>query len=194
MSRVLRRLSIVLVPAVLAACTDQETPTSLDPEAGLEAQSSLEARAPSHASSQWAERNFVVALSGSEEVPTAVDTDAHGRAVFNVSPDGTEIRFRLVVNNLMDVLQAHIHVGEAGVNGPVVVWLYPSGPPAQLIEGKKSGLLSRGVITAESLVGPWSGEPLAMLIEAMREGDVYVNVHTEGYPGGEIRGQIQGRR
>lgn len=133
---------------------------------------------------------FQAKLSGSEEVPP-VDTDAHGIAMFRLSNDGTALEYTLVVNNLVDTLQSHIHIAPEGVNGPVVVFLYPEGgPPPQLIEGKFSGKLASGTITEDDIV--LAGVTFDELIEAMQTGNAYVNVHTTAFPGGEIRGQIRG--
>ena len=134
--------------------------------------------------------NFTAHLSGGEEVPP-VATLAQGQAVFQLSKDGTELSYRLIVANIEDVLQSHIHLAPAGVNGPVVVWLYPSAPPAQLIPGRFNGVLAEGTITAADLVGPLVGMDLSDLIAAMEAGNTYVNLHTTQYPGGEIRGQIR---
>jgi hypothetical protein len=135
-------------------------------------------------------RNFVAPASGAQEVPAA-DTLARGNAVFQVSKDGTEISYKLIVANIENVTMAHIHLAPAGVNGPVVVWLYPDAPPAQLIPGRFSGVLAEGVITEADLVGPLAGMTLQDLIDAMAAGNTYINVHTSQYPGGEVRGQIR---
>lgn len=179
----LGRLTLALsVAALVSACGDAETPLSVEPEQAI--------AGSMHAMGQASKRTFTAHLDGAQEVP-AVETAARGEAVFRVSRDGTEISYRLIVANLHDVLMAHIHVADAGVNGPVVVWLYPSAPPPALIEGRSSGVLATGVITEGSLVGPWTGEPLETLIDAMRNEAVYVNVHTLAFGGGEIRGQIR---
>jgi hypothetical protein len=136
------------------------------------------------------QRNFVAHLSGGEEVPPA-DTRATGQAKFQLSKDGSEISYRLIVANIQNVTQAHIHLAAPGVNGPVVAWLYPSGPPAQLIPGRTSGVLATGTITADDLVGPLAGASLADLLAAMEAGNTYVNVHTSQFPPGEVRGQIR---
>lgn len=136
------------------------------------------------------DRNFVAHLSGGEEVPPA-DTKATGQAKFQLSRDGTELSFRLNVANIENITQAHIHLAPAGQNGGVVAWLYPDAPPAQLIPGRTQGTLAKGTITAGDLVGSLAGEGLDALVDAMRAGDTYVNVHTAQFPGGEIRGQIR---
>ncbi|MFW5898990.1 MAG: CHRD domain-containing protein, partial [Jiangellaceae bacterium] len=66
--------------------------------------------------------NMTTPLSGDEEVP-AVDTNATGVAIIKF--DGDELTYKLNVANIEDVLMAHIHMGAAGENGPVVAWLYP---------------------------------------------------------------------
>jgi hypothetical protein len=135
-------------------------------------------------------RTFVAHLSGGEEVP-AVDTLATGQAIFRLSKDGTVLHYRLIVANLENTRMAHIHLAPAGANGPVVAWLFPSAPPATLISGRFSGVLATGHITAEDLVGPLAGMSLDDLVAALEAGNAYVNVHTNQYPGGEIRGQIR---
>jgi hypothetical protein len=134
--------------------------------------------------------NFVAPLSGAQEVPPA-ETLASGNAVFQLSKDGEALHYRLIVANLEDLTQAHIHLAPPGVNGPVVAWLYPSAPPPQLIEGRSSGVLATGIITESDLVGPLAGQPLSALIDEIRAGNTYVNVHTVQFPAGEIRGQIR---
>ncbi len=105
--------------------------------------------------------------------------------------------YKLIVANIENVTQAHIHLAPAGANGPVVVWLYPEGPPAELIPGRFNGVLAEGFITAGDVVGPLAGEeePLEELLVRMALGETYVNVHTVQFPPGEVRGQIrfQGR-
>lgn len=135
-------------------------------------------------------QNFNAHLSGGEEVPP-VATLSQGQAIFKLSGDGSSLHYRLIVANLHDTLQAHIHLGPAGANGPVVAFLYPSAPPAQLIEGRFSGVLATGNLTAENLRGPLAGMTLDALVAEMLAGNTYVNVHTVNNPGGEIRGQIR---
>jgi hypothetical protein len=148
------------------------------------------AAAPAAQAQPPEQRNFVAPLSGAEEVP-AVDTDARGQTKLKLSADGTELSYRLIVANIENVTQAHLHQAPAGVNGPVVAWLYPDGPPPQLIPGRTDGVLATGVITADDLVGQMAGEPLSTLVEAIRDGDIYTNVHTSQFPAGEVRGQLR---
>lgn len=136
------------------------------------------------------ERNFRAHLSGAEEVPPAA-TNAQGQATFQMTRDGMAMRFQLNVANIENITMAHIHLAPFGTNGPVVAWLYPAGPPAQLIPGRSQGVLSAGVVTDANLVGPLAGQTLADLLAEMASGNAYVNVHTSQFPGGEVRGQIR---
>jgi hypothetical protein len=134
--------------------------------------------------------NFRAHATGAQEVPSNTSR-ARGQAVFQLSSDGTSLSYRLIVANIENVTQAHIHLAPAGVNGPVVVWLYPSAPPAQLIEGRVNGVLAAGEITAENFVGTLAGQPMAALIDVIAAGGAYINVHTQQFPPGEVRGQIE---
>ena len=134
-------------------------------------------------------QNFRTHLNGAEETP-ARDTEAQGQANFKLSDDGTSIDYKLNVANIENVTQSHIHLGARGVAGGIVVWLYPSAPPAQLIPGRSDGTLREGTITAASLVGTLAGHPLSDLLTNIKNGNAYVNVHTSQFPPGEIRGQI----
>lgn len=126
---------------------------------------------------------------GAFEVP-ATDTSAAGSFKLKVAPDGESARFDLKITEpIEDVTQAHLHLGPAGENGGVVVWLYPAASPAVLIPGTTDGRLASGTITEDNLVnalaGNWDG-----FIAALEAGQIYVNVHTLENPGGEIRDQV----
>ncbi len=174
-----RSLPLILAAAVLAGCSD----ASPDPTRALSATAELFAAAGSN-------RNHTSHLGGNNEVPP-VDTRAQGQVKVQLSKDGNSLHFKLIVANIENVTMAHFHLAPEGVNGPVVVWLYPSGPPAQLIPGRSQGPLSEGEVTAANLVGPLAGQSMTELAEAIRNGNIYVNVHTSAYPGGEVRGQLR---
>lgn len=133
---------------------------------------------------------FDAKLSGKNQNPV-VDTPAHGVATFRLSADGKDLSYRLSVADIENVSMAHIHIGPAGEEGPVIAWLYPSKPPAIVKRGKFTGVLARGTITAADLLGPLQGKTIADLVAEIKAGKAYVNVHTEKYPAGEIRGQIE---
>ena len=129
------------------------------------------------------DNNFAAPLSGSNEVPPN-ESDANGVIIVKIAPDESSIDYKLIVSNANNVLAAHFHLAPEGVNGPVVAHLF-GGPmvPSQ------NGILSEGTITAANVVGPLAGN-LQALIDTMRSGSIYTNVHTVLLPGGEIRGQL----
>ncbi len=109
-------------------------------------------------------------LYGSSEVPPA-DTQAYGTAVVNIAPDRS-VSVTLSVIGMVPTA-AHIHEGAPGTNGPIVV-------PLRKIS-------DAGFVAADS----------ARLTEAQyaayKAGNLYINVHSARYPGGEVRAQIPGR-
>lgn len=131
------------------------------------------------------QRNFRAHLSGDEVVPP-VDTNAQGQALFQLSRGGTELHFKLTVANIDDVIGAHIHKAPTGRNGGIVAFLFgkPFTDPVTV-----NGTLAEGMITASDVIGSIAGD-FGALLSAMRNGNAYVQVHTEAHIPGEIRGQI----
>lgn len=178
--------ALVLLSCVAAAC-DRTPPT--DPRGALGLRVAAE-RVP-------AAKNFVAHLTGANEVP-AHETRGVGQIKLQLSDDGTELRYRLISSNIDNVFMAHIHVAPAGVNGPIVAFLFGPVAPGG---GRTDGVLAHGTITAANLIGPLAGHPLSDLVAALSDGGAYANVHTNDgvpptntgpgdFPGGEIRGQI----
>ncbi len=150
--------------------------------------------------------SFRAKLSARQEVmPVGVINNSHarGKAEFQLSEDGTALHYELSVSKIDNVFMAHIHLAATGVNGPIVVWLFPSTAPVPgpVGQGRFNGEIAEGTITAADLVGPLAGHPLSDLVDAIQAGNAYVNVHTNDgvaptntgpgdFPGGEIRGQL----
>ena len=128
----------------------------------------------------------VARLSGSQEVPP-VSTVNQGVAVFRLDRTGTALEYDLTAAPIPDVSLAHIHFGQEGVNGPVVVNLYPSSD----CRTGPAGLRCSGTITSDRLINLLAGKSLGDLLGAMHAGDAYVNVHSSAHPGGVVRGQIE---
>ena len=140
-------------------------------------------------------------LSGYEEVP-AVSTAGHGGFRAAISRSGQQIAYVLRYDDLEGaVQQAHIHLGQRHVNGGVTAFLCsnlpnpPAGtqacpPPPARISGT---ITSAQVVAGAAAQGIAAGE-FAELVRAMRAGVTYANVHSDKFPGGEIRGQIGKRR
>ena len=125
---------------------------------------------------------FRAGLSGVSEV-SMVETVANGRAEFKLKTD--KLDYDLKADFIVGVLQAHIHLGLPDANGPPVAFLF--GPVSA--GGAVHGRIAKGTIHAGDLLGPLAGE-FASFVDALRHGDLYVNVHTMAHPSGEVRGQI----
>ena len=143
------------------------------------------------------DRDFVAHQSAREEVPSN-ESLAQGQAIFHLSADGTQLDYKLIAANIDNVVFAHIHLAPAGVNGPVVAFLFGPVPAGG---GRSAGVLAQGTITEDDLIGPLAGQPFSALVDAMLAGNTYVNTHTDDgvapggtgpgdLPAGEIRGQI----
>jgi hypothetical protein len=129
---------------------------------------------------------YIASLSGQNEVPP-VQTNATGTAGFT-APHFNNITFGVSVNNMDQVTGAHIHQGNQGENGPIVVTLFKANTPT----GKINGHLVNGSISNDMLEGPLKGKTVIDLADLMQSGNSYVNVHTTKNPNGEIRGQLFG--
>src|SRR2546427_13241473 len=184
-------LGIVLSAAAAVASCEPAVPTEQSRPTALVASQSAAPGVP-------APLNFVAHLTGASEVP-ARETPAVGEVKFQLSPDGTQLEYRLISSNIHNVIASHIHLAPAGVNGPITVFLFG---PAAAGGGRSDGVLAHGTITAANLIGPLAGHPFSELIAAMQAENTYVNVHTNDgvaptntgpgdFPGGEIRGQIR---
>lgn len=107
-------------------------------------------------------------LSGSQEVPS-VSTNAAGDGAITVGSDRS-ISGSVTTSGIMGI-SAHIHEAAAGKNGPVVIPL------------------------TKTSEGVWSVPDGTKLTDAQYKsyeaGDLYVNVHSEAYKGGEIRAQMK---
>lgn len=143
-----------------------------------------------------------VNLRGENEVPPH-DTPAKGEATFVVSQDGQSVHYVLTVSQIDNPFMAHIHMAAPGVNGPIVQWLFPSTvvAPGPAGIGLTNGVIAKGDFTAATFIGPFAGKTMADLLNAIRAGNAYVNVHTSSgvpgdtqhpgnFPGGEVREQL----
>jgi CHRD domain-containing protein len=98
------------------------------------------------------------------------------------------------------VTQSHIHVGQLGVNGSVVIFLCQTAanpdPTGRAPQCPQQGTVSGEITTANVIAGATTSQQLAAgdlaaVIAAIRAGAAYANVHTTPSPGGEIRGQLR---
>ncbi len=106
-------------------------------------------------------------LTGEQEVP-AVITSGNGTGEVVVATDGS-ISGQVTTHGVPGTM-AHIHLAGVGVNGPVII---------SLLKGES---------------GVWMVPPASRLsvdqLAAYRAGKLYVNVHSDTHPSGEIRAQL----
>ncbi len=162
-------------------------------QTGLLAVAAMAASAGVFAQANQPSANVRTALSGAQEVPAVTGTSTSGsvRLIFDAAL--SEIRYGLIVRSGTAVSAAHLHCGRAGINGPIVAFLY-AGPTRNV-----DGLLALGIIENADIdpqtCGPAPGvefpvNNVASLFQAAREGLIYANVHTDANPSGEVRGQV----
>jgi hypothetical protein len=132
--------------------------------------------------------HFGAHLNAAQEVQTpAVVSKASGTGTFRITDNDTKIHFRLSSSGLDRITQAHIHLAPTGVNGSIVLFLFPVGPG---VSGE--GWSVSGTVTAADVVTPATGTAptFAEIVAAIRAGNAYANIHTKAHPAGEIRGQL----
>lgn len=142
---------------------------------------------------------FFAGMKSTSEVPANI-TDGLGAFQATLSPDGGTLTYSLLYFNLEgSVTQSHIHIGNEGTNGGIVLFLCSNAPPQGVTTpacpaSGASPVVVSGTLTAANLQtvagqGVTSGK-FSDVIDAMRHGAAYANVHSDSFPAGEIRGQI----
>jgi hypothetical protein len=151
-------------------------------------------------------------LRSIEEVPAISSLNASGHFKATLDEENLTITYELTYSALEGApLAGHVHVGQAGVNGNIPLFICanapalppagtppvqacPPGPvtltgvwtPADIIPRPTQGIGAtvNGVTTA-------TNDDFVELMRLMRLGVMYANVHSTLYTGGEIRGQIK---
>jgi len=115
-----------------------------------------------------AAQSYISMLNGENEVP-GVNTDAQGLAVMHYTANTNVLEIKVQARGLSGPITGiHLHNGDEGENGPVVEDLTP--------------FLDGNVINVKIQAGDYISE--------LNEDRIYLNIHTELNPGGEIRGQF----
>ena len=107
------------------------------------------------------------ALTGAQEVPP-VSTSGSGRSTISVASDRS-VSGAVIVTGL-EPTAAHIHQGDKGANGPVILPLTKTAPMTFSV--------------------PAGAKLTDAQYAALKEGKLYVNVHSAAHPGGEVRLQM----
>jgi len=136
------------------------------------------------------EREFRAELKGRNEVPLTLSA-GRGSLALTVNEVDTSVHFVLQYSGLQTtVMFAHIHVGQPDVNGGVTVFFCGGGGrPACPQEGTVEGDFTANDVLALP-TQQLELHNLGKLLEAIRAGKTYANVHSMTSPGGEIRGPI----
>jgi hypothetical protein len=109
-----------------------------------------------------------VTLTGAQEVPP-VNTSASGVSTIEFLNDKV-VNGGVKTSNMAGTA-AHIHMGAPGQNGPPIITLMKSGN--------------------DSWVVPGNTELSSAQFDALKAGNLYVNVHSAAHPNGEIRAQLK---
>jgi hypothetical protein len=138
-------------------------------------------------------------LQGGNENPPVI---SEGSGTFRVQFQNGSFRLTYdVASDTSDVTQAHLHIGNPGTNGGIVVYLCSdlgNTPPGATVRdcpdspGEVTGeVLATDVLAVPDIIEAGDLEGLERLA---RQGAVYANVHTDAHPPGEVRGQLSPRR
>lgn len=119
-----------------------------------------------------AQESYSADMSGAQEVPEPGDPDGAGIATLDWDSEDEQLCYALSIDDIDPATAAHVHRGAAGEAGPPVITLETPGA-----DGGSDGCLE---ITT-SLRRAISANP----------GGFYVNIHTEPYPAGAVRGQLE---
>jgi CHRD domain len=136
-------------------------------------------------------------LVGFNETPAALSTTGHGTFDIQIDENAQTISWELSYADLEgSVLQAHIHFGSVSQTGGISLFLCtnlgngPAGTQAcPAAPATISGTLRPGDVIGPAAAGISAGQ-FDEVLAAIRAGFTYVNVHSDKYPGGEIRAQL----
>jgi hypothetical protein len=114
---------------------------------------------------------FTTVLDGVQETP-ATNTSAFGYGQMGWDEFKSEFHWSIYFQGLTTpATAAHFHFGPPGVAGPVVL-------PIPGVTGLRGALIMGNAVLPTTF------------LDQLLAGDIYVNIHSETYPGGEIRGQV----
>ena len=201
----MRRYYGLAVAALVLGCTDDASKTTAPRLSGAVVGGTMAGHDGSGSvnnDDNGGRRLTVTLLQGAEEVPPRV-TPASGQISLRLLDDD-HIGYTLDVADITNITMAHIHMAPKGVNGGIVVWLYPSvkgTAPLPGGSGPVGRILVSGTFSSADFRGALAGKTMADFLAAVEAGQTYGNVHTDDgvappntgagdFPGGEIRGQL----
>lgn len=118
---------------------------------------------------------FVAYMDNNQENPPSVSS-ARGSGAISFNPATNQALVTMTWNGLtVNATGGHVHNARSRVNGPVICDLMP-------------GAATNGMVVDRLCTFTPAQATL------LRQAQLYLNIHTSTFPGGEIRGQIQRRR
>jgi hypothetical protein len=146
--------------------------------------SAVAAPAQAHNGTHKLPKQFVTKLSGAAEVGVAGDPDGVGVMRVNVKQESSkpsQVCFSGNAFSISKVVKLHMHNAPAGVNGPVVVDFAINEDSVRVTKNGRTRF--KACTTVDDA-----------LATAIRENSAnyYVNVHTDEFPQGALRGQLPG--
>jgi hypothetical protein len=147
-----------------------------------------------HGHGRGNQNQFTAVLNGHNETP-AVHTKGTGNLSLTINADNT-MSFTLTYSGLNNpATAAHVHFGQPDVAGGVVFYLCGGGSkPAACPAGTSTPASVTGTVVASDIMAPanqgLAAGDLVGMVQEIRAGFAYANVHTSSSPGGEIRGQL----
>ena len=159
---------------------DPDTPVAAVPLVGQ----GVAPAGPPPATPANAHTGFGTALDTLQEIPAPIipaGLNPTGSGWFTLNIARTEFSFHITVTGLSGPISAaHFHEGPFGVAGPPIRGFTPE------------------EINGNTISGVWTGADAAPLtperVNQLVNGDIYVNIHTDLNPPGEIRGQVRVKR
>ncbi|HEY7110069.1 MAG TPA: CHRD domain-containing protein [Nitrososphaeraceae archaeon] len=130
---------------------------------------------------------FSAILSGKNEV-TPTKPNSAGLATFQLNENASMISYSVNLSGIKKVTEVAIHIGTIGEDGKTVAELATTESASG--DNEPPMILISGNLTKDDLLGPLKNQQVPDLVNIMNNGTSYVNVYTDEYPDGEIRGQI----
>ncbi len=127
-----------------------------------------------------AQTTYVAVLTGASEVPMN-PSSATGNATVVLNAAQTQVSISCQFQNLLGTYTAsHLHApGPIGVNAAVIIGFVSPGAPWVFSNANHNGTL----VNFLAAITP-------VQVGYLNSGQVYANVHSTVFPGGEIRGQM----
>ena len=116
-----------------------------------------------------------------------VNTDASGRATFNLLGDGKTMSYTINGTNLENISGVVLGSSTGGRFTDLVLIHYA---PTQGLIAKGNGSAT-GNFTSADFTGPLNGKQMSDFLKMLIDGNIYLNIRTTDNPLGEIGGKIK---